>query len=490
MNYWIESIPINIFGGKFNTTVEFKNGLNIISGVNGTGKTELLKLLKSNQSLLAENPDNKRTAADVNVFAISPKRNTEKKTIDTILDEYKTQSKSPKKFLETIRSLTIKDSGFENYSSFAEIFVIKYRALADDGKTSYEVAIKKTEENFNRILDRVFPGYKIIAKWLYENSTGIGKLSLQVQKKKLSPINIESLSTGEREVFALLFNIFTSRDDEDIYLIDEPEIHLNWNLEKGLFSFLKWFCEKYEKQVIVTTHSRIIFQTDFIERVQFFIWENNRIKVRNRIPEEERIKIAGEATEFLRVVQLPKKTFFVEDKTHQLVLKILSEKTETDIDINVCGNKSTVISLFKLTQKGSGEWKNSYFLVDGDNEGIAILNDRFIVLSKYCIENYFFNIQILSEVLLKTEEEIKSAILDSIKEKATSSSLLVYKKLAELSGSFPFEILDFFDCAILIKHFAEKFQISKETLIKKYIEQAAQEEKLDSIFGEVTTKFT
>lgn len=485
MNCWIKSIPVNMFDGKFNTTVKFQNGLNIISGVNGTGKTELLKLLKSNAALLADNSENKKTATEVNIFAISPKRNTEKKTIDSILEEYKTQNKSSKKFIEAIKNLSIKDSGFENYSSFADLFVMAYQNLVTGKKVSYGDAVEKMKNGFNNVLTKVFPNYEIISSWAYDSKS----LVLQIKKGGLPSINIEKLSTGERELFALLFNIFVSKDDEDIYLIDEPEIHLNWNLEKGLFSFLNWFCEEYNKQVIVTTHSRIIFQTDFIDKVQFLVWENNQIRVKSKIPEEERNKIAGEATEFLQVVQLPKKTFFVEDTVQELVLNTLAEKNGLDIGVNVCGNKSTVISLFRLTQKEDSGWDNSYFLIDGDNENINIASNKFITLSKYCIENYFFDPEILSKTFNKTKDAIKTKILASIKERATSQKWLVYKKLAELSDSFPFELLDFLDCGILISNFSQKLDVKKETLIKRYIDKANEVGKLDDVFREITSKF-
>lgn len=49
MGRYIEKISLNIFDGRFNEEIHFKDGLNLISGENGTGKTNLLTLLQTNR---------------------------------------------------------------------------------------------------------------------------------------------------------------------------------------------------------------------------------------------------------------------------------------------------------------------------------------------------------------------------------------------------------------------------------------------------------
>jgi len=45
----------------------------------------------------------------------------------------------------------------------------------------------------------------------------------------------------------LIFALFYGKDLVQVYLIDEPEIHLNWQLEEKLFEFLNWFSNEYKK---------------------------------------------------------------------------------------------------------------------------------------------------------------------------------------------------------------------------------------------------
>ena len=89
-------------------------------------------------------------------------------------------------------------------------------------------------------------------------------------KKNDNELSIESLSLGEQEIMSLVINLYASRDANNVFLIDEPEIHLNWHLKEKLFQFLDWFCDEYEKQIIIATHSRVAFTSRFIDRTQFF----------------------------------------------------------------------------------------------------------------------------------------------------------------------------------------------------------------------------
>jgi len=481
-NIYIKSIPINLFSGIFNTTINFSNGLNIISGVNGTGKTQVLQQLKGNAGIVSEEG---KSSANLTIFAISPKRNTERQAIDSIFQQVKTQNKTVQTFLNNVNAFQIRDTGFENYPSFAELFIQEYDLLMQDGVTGYDSAINSTTENFNEVLRQVFPDYQIEAKWTPGETDAAGKLDLKVKKYGTSPITIEQLSTGEREVFALLFSIFVSRNKENIYLIDEPEIHLNWDLEKGLFNFFNWFCEKFNKQIIVVTHSRIIFSQDFYSKTQFLIWENNKIVCKQEITEQQKSSIAGEISNIINVIGFNKLTFFVEDEAHKTFVSSLAKVLNKEIEIIVCRNKANVKTMFELLK--SSRPNNVYFLVDGDNEGVGIVDVNFISLQKYCIENYLLDPLILSKILTKTEEEMRIIVVDCVKG-LNQSKLLVYKKLADSVSPFPFEVLDTLDGSIISNKLAGQFNKTVDEIIELYIVQANSDGKLDTIFGEITEK--
>lgn len=485
-NIYIKSLPVNLFDGVFNTTINFVNGLNIISGVNGTGKTQVLQQLKNNVGIVSVEG---KSSKDLAIFAVSPKRNTEKHTIESIFQQVTTQSKTIQTFIDGIKNFQMKDSGFESYPSFAELFIQEYNLLMQDGKTAYDPAINATVKEFNNILYQVFPDYQIEASWIPGATDSSGKLDLKIRKYSANSITIDKLSTGEREVFALLFCIFVSRDKEDVYLIDEPEIHLNWDLESGLFHFLNWFCENFHKQVIVVTHSRIIFSSEFYVKTQFFIWENNKIICKKEVTEQQKSSIAGEISNIVNMIGFGKPTFFVEDENHKVFVSCLAKVLSKEVVIIVCHNKQNVKTMFNLLEKSLSTTNNVYFLVDGDNENLSINSNHFVSLKKYCIENYLFDSYILSKTFEVTQEAIEVAIVDCLKD-LKNPALLVYKKLADSVSPFPFEVLDTFDGSKIASKLVEKFSRNMRGTIERYIKIAQTEDKLKTIFGEIIAKLS
>ncbi len=71
-----------------------------------------------------------------------------------------------------------------------------------------------------------------------------GAPRINMSKNRNVEFPIEALSMGEQEVLSLILSVNTSRENVDVYLIDEPEVHLNWHLEERLFAFLDDFCTK------------------------------------------------------------------------------------------------------------------------------------------------------------------------------------------------------------------------------------------------------
>jgi hypothetical protein len=64
------------------------------------------------------------------------------------------------------------------------------------------------------------------------------------------------LSAGEKECFDLLLDIFLRKDvyNDTIYIIDEPELHLNTSIQRALIKALDNFIAD-SNQIIIATHS-------------------------------------------------------------------------------------------------------------------------------------------------------------------------------------------------------------------------------------------
>lgn len=246
----ILSADINLFGGIFSESIPFKQGLNILSGENGTGKTHVLREIKKGKF---QSPE----GTSPRVIAFNPKRNSDRKKLETIFQEIRQQNRALPTYVQQRMKTELQDSTFDNYASFAEVYVYVYEEQCKDGGIQTD-KMKKVTSDFNSIIQKIFLNYKLVSRW----DAGRGAPDIKL-KKEGQEIAIDSLSLGEQEVLSLVFNLYTARNTNDVFLVDEPEIHLNWHLEESLFRFFDWFCSKFDKQVIVATHSRVVFKAPF-----------------------------------------------------------------------------------------------------------------------------------------------------------------------------------------------------------------------------------
>jgi hypothetical protein len=299
------------------------------------------------------------------------------------------------------------------------------------------------------------------------------------------------LSCGQQEVLSLLFNVYVSKKKYDVYLIDEPEIHLNWNLEKGLFNFFEWFCNTHDKQLIVVTHSRVIFKDPFYSKTKFLVWDGGKIVYQSDISESQKDAIVGELAETVQVIAPTSKTFFVEDEWHEFIIKKIAEELGKNIVVVQTGNSANVKALFSLSKDKTSAWQeNGYYLVDGDNQGNPFAGEsRFIHLERYSIESYLFNLDLLSKTLGKSITDIQKDLLDSIKIKKTEifnkgKNAKFGEKLLDkiLPDEITEDTMKIFDCSQVLEEFAQKQGKSARKIFEDYIKRAKEENKLTVIF--------
>lgn len=475
MNPYIDYVPINLFDGIFAETIHFESGLNILSGENGTGKTQALRVIKGGDPHSSD-------GRPLRIIAFSPKRNTERKNVEKIFNELRQQNRALPNYLQQRLGVQLQDNTFDNYWSFAEVYFLVYEEQCKDGGKQVDKMTSVIGE-FHTIIKKIFPNYELVSRW--DDKRGSPDIKL---KKEGHEITIESLSLGEQEILSLVINIYAAKDSNDVFLIDEPEIHLNWHLEEALFNFFDWFCSAFNKQIIVATHSRVVFTEPFLGKTQFLVWQNGHIKCVKSIPDEQRHRIAGESINIVKVGCFEKTTFFVEDESHRRVVEDIAHALGNEVAISKCGNSFNVKSIFRLSMQEE-DWGNCFFVIDGDNQENPFPDQsQFIHLDKYCIENYLLDFETASKVAGKSIPEVQSAIFNAVK--ANREAILKQNKWFEfLFNRLKIEdiaepSLSKLDASAIFEGYLLELNMEFPDYVHKYIELLNKESKLEAVFPE------
>lgn len=135
-----------------------------------------------------------------------------------------------KKFGEKKRQYIEKENGFENFKKDKEYVNLKKFFK----KFEYEIELECIEPNNN-----IYQFYL---------------------KKDDLKIEIDTISSGEREIINFIFGLFLEKLNGGIVIIDEPELHLHPSWQKKLIQILKTETNGNNIQIMFVTHS-----TSFIE---------------------------------------------------------------------------------------------------------------------------------------------------------------------------------------------------------------------------------
>ena len=444
MRNYIISAKVDVLGGLLRGTMEFLPGLNIISGENGTLKTQLLQALRNGGGVQAHLP------AGLRMQTFSPKRNSERRASEAILQYFRQNNRTWESNVNERIGAQINTSGFDNYPSLGDLYYLLFEHRCKDG-TDRTAHMEALTGEFNNVIQSVFPHYRLKAHW--DKNLGAPRIGMCKHGRVEFPI--EGLSMGEQEILSLILSIHAGRDNVDVYLIDEPEVHLNWHLEERLFGFLDDFCETAAKQAIVVTHSRTIFKPRFFPKAQFLRWgDDQRVAWGKDLTAQQRSRLAGDAIEIVALGDFTKPTLFVEDGAHANVVKALADMHGAAVTTSQCGNSTNVKSLYQY-QLAHGRWANAHFMIDGDNQGNPFPRDeQFIHLPYYCIENMMLDPDTLAATSGRPLSDVQAAIVESIssQRKAIFQKNKFFEFLADRIdiNHMTFENLRTFDASLVV----------------------------------------
>lgn len=480
---YLKTISINEFNGSFNQLITFSSGLNIIAGVNGTGKTTVLKRIKEQL-----NTQNVQTEGIISrILAFSPKRNAEKKTIQSAFQYIRQQSRTSEIVLNEAANRALTDNTFERYESFGDLYGYEFEDRCRSGGNRIEIMNQLTTE-YSAIIKDIFPEYALKTEW---NQTS-GWPDVKLITKYGVPLDLSAMSCGESEVLALIFNVYFNKTSTDVFLIDEPEVHLNWSLEKGLFTFFDNFATTNNKQIIVSSHSRVIFDQAFRNKTQFFVFRDKKVFVEKDPPKDSLEEIAGETVAIISTTAPTEKTFFVEDEFHELLikklLKLYSQSAEVVIVKDASGMITNLYKVLKSNHELNSKWVNAYLMIDGDGKAEMFKTEsRFIHLKRFTGESYFFDLSILSKSLKRQKKSLSKEILGFIKGNSKyfegHHQQFIEKVLTKITESdINLDLMSSFDCSGLLAKLLSKNKMKREDFISTYLSKAQDKGLLDIIF--------
>ncbi len=477
MAKFIKKVQIRLFDLIFVQSLELKEGLNIISGENGTGKTALLSFVSDN----VNNPNvvEKEPNDSLNLISFSPKRSAEKQQAQ---QAYRIINQDPNISQNTLNQLKqkINDNQYQQIRSVAEILNLACEKKTNAGNIDKITAASIIKIEFDAILKSVFLDYELDLVWDSKEKY----YSIKI-KKYGKEIELTNLSSGENAIVALLFNIYYVKDDSDVYLIDEPEVHLNWILEEKLFSFLGAFSKEHGKQIIVVTHSRICFRSEYKDAVKFFSWEREKIVLSNTASDKLKELLCGEITQLIESFDAGTPIVYVEDEAQKIVVDNLATRKSVKVYSVIAANSGNIESLAKKNKDISGI--NVFYLRDGDNKSLkkSDYHQNLIHLQKYCIENYLLDKLILDEIKV-SKELVGDFIFDVIKEESKPPM----KEILQNYTHSDREWLGSLDASYFIEPLYIKLGFQKkEEFIKAYIAEAFNQEREDEVFSELLKIF-
>lgn len=276
---------------------------------------------------------------------------------------------------------------------------------------------------YNELLGQLFAGYS------FEDIKS-DDLSLRVRLPTGNVIPFQDLSSGEKEVFFIL-SFFIRHDISDsIIIIDEPELHLHPELSRKLVRLMRTI--RAGNQIWAATHSPDLVDEAGRDRTFFIRPTEDRTRSES-IPattEGAEIQILRDLFGYSGYVGLSRKIVFsegAESSADRKTFTNLFPGLTRELKLIPAGG---VDNLYRINRailallEADVAHVQFYLIRDRDylnNDSIAkhtaSAPGRLFVLSRYHIENYLLDDQVIADVLMSvfqrsmSAEEVRSAMV-------------------------------------------------------------------------------
>ena len=236
---------INILGlfGKRDIKLDLKNLVHIYVGINGCGKTTVLKILKN--IFLG----NLKGLIQFNFKEIQIKFKNEN-VVNIKYEDIFGWNENISNFIKLIEKYKIKEK---------VIFLSSFRQLEKNFPIDNLENLNNNIENYIKTCEKFLYNKKIKVNF----SEFKNKIDIELyDKENLS--NKINISNGELQILSIFFKLYFKNKEDIILLIDEPEISLSINWQEKLIPEMV-NTEKCSL-IIAMTHSPFIFKNGYFDK--------------------------------------------------------------------------------------------------------------------------------------------------------------------------------------------------------------------------------
>jgi len=263
---YIKRVEISKLWGKYDIVWDnLHPDVNILVGINGSGKTSLLNLINSvvNMSLFKKNS-----------------YNTEKVVIsgNSIYNEYNTAltqySYGVDDFHKCVLLSTfdVPTTKSKLRSDESPLMLELRNLILQTGANSfndYRLKATLSSENAIEISNRINKLFELINSFFINThkKIEIDTSNNIVFRTENNIVQLEQLSSGEKQLLLILFKVFLMDEKPYILLMDEPEISLHIGWQQNLIGTIRELNPNC--QLIIATHSPSIFGKGWGDKITF-----------------------------------------------------------------------------------------------------------------------------------------------------------------------------------------------------------------------------
>jgi len=275
------------------------------------------------------------------------------------------------------------------------------RKLRSDGHDSMNLAFDDPLARFKDAFAELLPGKRML-----DPDKQQSQLRYEDEGQEM---RFPSLSSGEREVVTIAFDLLVRRPRDCLIFFDEPELHLHPELASRLLRVLSNIGDR--NQFFYATHSPDIISGALQDRVIFLQppeGDANQAVVADETDEtNQALRHLGHS---LGVIALGKKLVLIEGESASVDKEVyarLVDHERLDLVLIPSGGKHLHLPFAELTERVLNRtlWGVDFFMLsDGDTAApTAPDTGRYRLLPRYHLENFFLDSGVWAKVFSQLE---------------------------------------------------------------------------------------